>query len=415
VRPKIEIEDYNYNLPEERVAKFPLDKRDESKILIYKDHSISEACFSNLPELIPSGSIMVFNSTKVVPARLVFRKNSGARIEIFCLEPHSPSEYVNSFASVDYCEWIATIGNAKRWKEGELSFETHDVSGAENIDLRVAIVEKREEDYIVKFNWKGGIPFSQVLEICGNVPIPPYLKRESQEIDKERYQTLYAKARGSVAAPTAGLHFSENVLEELSLRGIKREELTLHVGAGTFRPVKSKYIGDHKMHSEPFTVSRRFLENLVENIDLKRNVVAVGTTSMRVLESLYYVGKQISESGIPEGVEQWEPYNGNINSSTNSKDISAEYAIKKIVEWMDVHKMELFSGKTEIIIVPGYRFRIVDILITNFHQPQSTLLLLVSAFIGNRWKSVYKYALDNNFRFLSYGDSSILFGNREKV
>ena len=415
MKPKIEIEDYNYNLPEERIAKFPLDKRDESRILIYKDHLISEACFSNLPDLIPSDSIMVFNSTKVVPARLIFRKNTGARIEIFCLEPYSPSEYVSSFASADSCEWVVTIGNAKRWKEGELSFETHNERRAENIDLRAEIVEKREEDYIVKFKWEGGIPFSQVLEICGNVPIPPYLKRESQEIDKERYQTLYAKSRGSVAAPTAGLHFSEKVLEELNIKGIKRDELILHVGAGTFRPVKSKYIGNHKMHSEPFTVSRRFLENLVESIELKRNVVAVGTTSMRVLESLYYVGKQISKSGIPRSVEQWEPYNGNIDSSTNSIDTSAECAIKKIVECMDAHKMESFSGKTEIIIVPGYRFKIVDILITNFHQPQSTLLLLVSAFIGDKWKSVYKYALDRNFRFLSYGDSSILFGNREKV
>ena len=412
---KIEIEDYNYNLPEEKIAKFPLDKRDDSKILVYKDRLIDEMRFTNLPDLIPEGSLMVFNSTKVVPARLIFKKDSGARIEIFCLEPYSPMEYISSFASVGSCEWIVAIGNAKRWKDGELSFETYDVKGAKSIDLRVVIVEKREEDYIVQFKWEGGIPFSQVLEICGNIPIPPYLKRASEEIDRERYQTLYAKERGSVAAPTAGLHFSEKVLEELSIRDIKREELTLHVGAGTFRPVKSKYISNHKMHSEPFTVSLGFLKNLLESIESKRNIVAVGTTSMRVLESLYYIGKHISQFGEAGEVEQWEPYVDTPFSSTNTIDISTEYAIKKIVEWMDIRKIESYSGKTEIIIVPGYRFKVVDILITNFHQPKSTLLLLVSAFIGDNWKSVYKYALDNNFRFLSYGDSSILFRDRKKV
>ena len=410
--PKIEIEDYNYNLPEEKIAKFPLNKRDDSKILVFKERLIGETLFSNLAGLIPEGSLMVFNSTKVVPARLIFKKDTGAQIEIFCLEPHSPSEYISSFASVESCEWIAAIGNAKRWKDGELLFETYGVKGAEDVDLRVSVVEKREEDYIVRFRWRGGIPFSHLLELCGNIPIPPYLKRESQKIDQERYQTLYAKIRGSVAAPTAGLHFSDEVLKELCTRGIEREELTLHVGAGTFRPVKSKYIADHKMPSEPFTVSRRFLENLLGAIESNRRIVAVGTTSTRVLESLYYIGMKISKSGEPGEVGQWEPYSDAADSLTDTSDISVKYAIKKIIEWMDSRNIELYNGKTEIIIVPGYRFKIVDILITNFHQPQSTLLLLVSAFIGENWKDVYKYAADNNFRFLSYGDSSILFRSR---
>jgi len=416
VELKIEIEDYNYDLPEEKIAKFPLDKRDSSKILIYKDRLISETQFTNLPELIPDSSVMVFNSTKVVPARLIFRRDSGARIEIFCLEPYSPSEYIRSFASVGSCEWIVAIGNAKRWKDGELLFETHGVGEVVNIDLRVSMVKKREEDYIVQFRWNGGIPFSYLLELCGNIPIPPYLKRESQAVDLERYQTLYAKERGSVAAPTAGLHFSEKVLKELNFRGIGIEELTLHVGAGTFRPVKSKYITDHKMHSEPFTVSRKFLVNLLESIESERSIIAVGTTSIRVLESLYYVGRQISRSGEPGEIKQWEPYaDSHIFIETNDVDVSAKNAIKEIIKWMDCHGMESYKGRTEIIIVPGYRFKIADTLITNFHQPQSTLLLLVSAFIGDSWKSVYKYAIDNNFRFLSYGDSSILFCNREKM
>ena len=413
MEPKIKIEDFNYNLPEERIAKYPLPKRDNSKLLVYKDGDISEKGFSYLPTLLPSDSLVIFNSTKVVPARLIFKKSTGARIEIFCLEPYSPIEYSLSFASERCCEWVVTVGNAKRWKGEDIYFDTMDV-GVKSLNLRVSIVSRREEDYIVKFIWDGEVPFSRVLEMCGNIPIPPYLKRDTEEVDQQRYQTLYAKERGSVAAPTAGLHFSEAVFGDLSAKGIRCEELTLHVGAGTFRPVKSQYIEEHKMHSEPFTVSRKFLEVLRKSIEDGSEIVAVGTTSTRVLESLYYLGRQISKYGDYGRVGQWEPYTV-ISTDSVTVDDSVIYSIDKIIEWMNIRHMDTISGNTEIMIVPGYEFKIVDILVTNFHQPQSTLLLLISAFIGDRWRDVYKYAMDNEFRFLSYGDSSVLFGCSKKM
>ena len=409
MKHRIKIEDFNYSLPEERIAKYPLERRDDSKLLVYREGQIDEKRFICLPELLPTNSLIVFNSTKVVPARLIFRKSTGARIEVFCLEPHSPAEYNLSFASERCCEWIATVGNAKRWKRGEdICFEDRGIGAVKGLNLRASIVAHREEDYIIQFVWDGGVPFSRVLELCGNIPIPPYLKRNTEEIDQNRYQTLYAKERGSVAAPTAGLHFSETVFEQLRAKGIGCEELILHVGAGTFRPVKTQYIEEHKMHSEPFTVSRKFLEILLENIENKRNVVAVGTTSTRVLESLYYIGLQIERCGKPERVGQWEPYSDTVNKT-------AKYSINKIIEWMNICRIDSFNGTTEVMLIPGYEYKIVDILITNFHQPQSTLLLLISAFIGEKWRDIYKYAMDNEFRFLSYGDSSILFGCREKM
>ena len=422
MEPEIKIEDYNYELPEERIAKFPLDERDQSKILIYKDGAIGENIFSNLPELLPDGSLMVFNSTKVVPARLIFKKDTGARIEIFCLEPYSPADYNLSFAAENSCEWIVAVGNAKRWRGEEIGFDCRDIDDVKALNLRASIITRREEDYIVKFAWDAKIPFSNVLELCGNIPIPPYLKRDTQEIDHERYQTLYARVRGSVAAPTAGLHFSGKVLDKLKDNGIGYEELILHVGAGTFRPVKSQYIAEHKMHSEPFTVSRRFLEVLLNCLKSRQNIIAVGTTSTRVLESLYYLGLQIARCGAPGKIEQWEPYRSGVGSldcgeyTGADSDVEASiYSIGRVVEWMDKNGIDHYSGNTEILIAPGYKFKIVDILITNFHQPQSTLLLLISAFIGERWRDIYKYAINNNFRFLSYGDSSILFGCRQKM
>lgn len=403
MEPKIKIQDYTYNLPENRIAKYPLAKRDESQLLIFRDHHICGSKFSNLAELLPPSSLMVFNNTKVVPARLLFRKDTGAIIEIFCLEPVEPKDYALSFAAIGSCSWNVVIGNAKKWKGGDVCFlcdESH--AGAFSLKLKATLVSKGDHHgSIVKFQWEGGLSFSEVLDICGRIPIPPYLKRETEALDLERYQTLYAKIKGSVAAPTAGLHFTDNVLHDIDNKCIKRDHICLHVGAGTFVPVKSEYISEHKMHTEPFEVTKSFLEDLR---DLKDGckVIAVGTTSTRTLESLYFIGVQCIEKGAPGAVTQWEPYDREYHY-TLKESISA------IIQYLDRNEMDKIVARTAIIIVPSYQFRVVDILITNFHQPQSTLLLLISAFIGEKWREVYQYALEHDFRFLSYGDSSILF------
>ena len=403
MEPKIKIQDYSYILPDERIAKYPLQKRDSSKLLIYKGGVISESVFSSLPSFLPGGSVMVFNNTKVVPARLFFRKETGAVIEIFCLEPVEPADYAQSFASTGFCSWNVVIGNARKWKSGDISFICEDPdSDASALNLRAELVSKGDNNgSIVKFKWDGNVSFSEVLDICGRIPIPPYLNRDTEELDLERYQTLYARIKGSVAAPTAGLHFTEDVLAAVDAAGIGREQVCLHVGAGTFVPVKSEYIADHKMHTEPFEVTKDFLLKIR---DLKENakVIAVGTTSTRTLESLYFLGVQCIENGEPGAVRQWEPYE-KVYSYTMKEAFSA------LVEYLERNKMEKLVARTGIIIVPTYKFRVVDMLVTNFHQPQSTLLLLISAFIGGHWKEVYNYALDNGFRFLSYGDSSLLF------
>ena len=403
MEPKIRIEDYNYNLPEERIAKYPLEQRDISKLLIFKDGVISESKFFNLAEILPSGSLMIFNNTKVVPARLFFRKPTGAGIEIFCLEPHSPADYNLSFASRASCEWSAVIGNAKRWKDGTVYFVCNDNAQIKELNLRAELVEKSQNKAsVVKFLWDGGITFSEVLDLCGRIPIPPYLKRDAESMDIERYQTLYARIKGSVAAPTAGLHFTDRVIEEIDARGIERMNLCLHVGAGTFLPVKSEFISGHTMHTEPFAVTLNFLERLYNTLE-KRKVIAVGTTSARSLESLYHIGVHCIEHDNPFFVTQWEPYN-------KMRNYSARESVGALISYMKENSLEIFKAKTSIIIVPGYKFRIVDVLVTNFHQPQSTLLLLISAFTGGeRWRSIYEYALSHDFRFLSYGDSSILF------
>lgn len=403
MEPKIKIQEYSYILPDDRIAKYPLEKRDSSKLLIYNNGEIAENKFSNLPQFLPEGSLMVFNNTKVVPARLLFKKETGAVIEIFCLEPVDPKDYALSFASTGSCSWNVVIGNARKWKGGDVYFicdDTH--KEAFSLNLRAELVQKGDNNgSIVKFKWDGNISFSEVLDICGRIPIPPYLNRDTEELDLERYQTLYARIKGSVAAPTAGLHFTDAVLEQVRERGIDTCNVCLHVGAGTFVPVKSEYIADHKMHTEPFEVTKEFLLKLR---DLKEGakVISVGTTSTRTLESLYFIGVQCIENGEPGAVQQWEPYKKEYNYTMKE-------SVGAILEYMERNNMEKLVARTGIIIVPSYKFRVVDVLVTNFHQPQSTLLLLISAFIGGNWKGVYNYALENGFRFLSYGDSSLLF------
>ena len=398
--PEIHIEDYSYPLPDERIAKYPLAERDSSKLLEYDaDGTISEHIFRDLPELLPAGSPMVFNDTKVVPARMHFRRETGAVIEIFCLEPEFPAEYNLIFAATEMCRWKCIVGNAKKWKSDTLYILNPENSREiAEIGLTADLVSRDGQTAEVEFRWKNGIPFSRVLEICGNIPIPPYLNRDTEAIDLERYQTLYAKYRGSVAAPTAGLHFTERVLEDIRSRGIDIEEVCLHVGAGTFLPVKDSLVSKHHMHREPFSVRLDLLRRLRDEGD---NVTAVGTTSVRTLESLYYIGVQCIEEGRHSDVSQWEPYERDYAYSFRE-------SIDAIISYLEGNGLDELIAGTRIIIVPGFRFRVVKTLITNFHQPQSTLLLLISAFVGGNWKPIYDYALAHGFRFLSYGDSSIL-------
>lgn len=400
--PELRIEDYNYPLPDERIAKYPLSERDSSKLLRYENGKVSEYVFRDIPGLLPDNAIMVFNDTKVVPARLHFVRPTGARIEIFCLEPVKPEEYNLSFAATDSCTWKCVIGNAKKWKGDILSlYNPQEDEAVTALNMRAELVLREGETGIVRFSWDGGHPFSRVLEICGTIPIPPYLNRESEALDVERYQTLYAKIRGSVAAPTAGLHFTEKVLEEIKAKGIDMETVCLHVGAGTFLPVKDSEVSKHSMHREPFVVSLDFLKDILES---GKKIIAVGTTSVRTLESLYYAGVSCIEKGHPEDVEQWAPY-------TREYEPTTREAIAAIVKYLEDNSLTELKVGTRIIIVPGFKFRLVDVLVTNFHQPESTLILLVSAFVGGDWRTIYDYALSHDFRFLSYGDSSLLFRN----
>lgn len=398
--PDIRIEDYNYPLPDERIAKYPLAERDSSKLLRYIDGKIDEFVFRQIPELLPSDAVMVFNDTKVVPARLHFVRPTGARIEIFCLQPVKPEEYNISFAATSSCSWKCVIGNAKKWKGDILDlYNPENAPEIAGMAMKARLVSREGETGIVEFSWSGGNPFSRVLEICGTIPIPPYLNRESEAIDSERYQTLYAKFRGSVAAPTAGLHFTQAVLDAIRSKGIDIETVCLHVGAGTFLPVKNSEVAKHPMHREPFVVTLDFLKDLRSS---GKSVIAVGTTSVRTLESLYYIGVSCIETGAPADVDQWAPY-------TREYEWSTEESLDAIIAYMEKNSLDKISAGTRIIIVPGFRFRIVDMLVTNFHQPESTLILLVSAFVGGDWKTIYDYALSHDFRFLSYGDSSLLY------
>ena len=397
--PDIKIEDYNYVLPDERIAKYPLSERDSSKLLVYKDGTCTETVFKNLPQHIPSGSMMVFNDTKVVPARLFFKRPTGAHIEIFCLEPDTPSEYNTNFATTGNCRWKCVIGNSKRLKDNELLHLDSDSGEFDGISPKARLISRDGQTGIVEFSWQGGIPFSELLERCGRIPIPPYLNRATEAIDIERYQTLYAHIRGSVAAPTAGLHFTSEVLEAIAGRGVDIENVCLHVGAGTFLPVKSSTIASHPMHREPFSVSRNLLCRI---LSATGGITAVGTTSVRTLESLYYAGASCIEKGHPEDVTQWAPYEREWTYSTKE-------ALEALVKYLDDNGLDKLQIGTRIIIVPGFDFRLVDRMVTNFHQPQSTLLLLISAFVGGDWQTIYNYALGHGFRFLSYGDSSLLF------
>ncbi len=401
--PEIHIEEYNYPLPDDRIAKYPLERRDLSKLLCYKDNGVSEHKFTSLPDLLEDGSMMVFNDTKVVPARLHFQRSTGAHIEIFCLEPVLPEEYVSMFAVTDRCRWKCIVGNVKRWKNDTLSLYNPDSDiSVKELGLKADLVERQGETSIVEFSWDNGAPFSRVLEIGGSVPIPPYLNRDTENIDLERYQTLYARFRGSVAAPTAGLHFTENVLEAIKAKGTDIQTVCLHVGAGTFLPVKSSLVSEHTMHREPFVITLDFLKRLKSRTG---KLIAVGTTSVRTLESIYYVGVKCIESGKPADVDQWDPY-------AREYGYSLEDSLQALIQYMLDNELKELQSGTRVIIVPGYSFKVVDVLVTNFHQPQSTLLLLISAFVKGDWRKIYDYALSNDFRFLSYGDSSILFRSK---
>ncbi len=391
--PEIHIKDYYYDLPEDRIAKYPLERRDASKLIVYKDGTVSESVFRELPSYISEGSLMVFNDTKVVPARLHFHRASGAEIEVFCLEPVSPAEYNLAFASNRTCSWKCVIGNAKRWKDDVIQ---NDSIGS---GLSAKLLQRDGRTGIIEFFWNSGDSFSQILEQCGQVPIPPYLNRETEQIDKERYQTLYAKIKGSVAAPTAGLHFTEEVLKAIRDNGVDIQNVCLHVGAGTFLPVKTDNVAEHPMHREPFSVSLSLLRKLRDSAG---KTVAVGTTSVRTLESLYYVGVSCIEKGHPEDVGQWDPYTRDYPYSTGE-------ALDAIIQFLEKEGLESLTAGTRIIIVPGFTFRIVNRMVTNFHQPESTLILLISAFVGGDWRTIYNFALSHGVRFLSYGDSSLLF------
>ena len=399
----IHISEYNYELPDERIAKFPKAERDHSKLLVYNKGEVGEDIFYNLPNYLPQGALMVYNNTKVIQARLHFRKETGALIEIFLLEPAEPADYEQMFQQTRRCSWLCLVGNQKKWKEGTLTRELR----VKNEEVRVSATRRGEHgtSQWIDFEWDNErVNFAEILDEMGELPIPPYLNRETQESDKTTYQTVYSKIKGSVAAPTAGLHFTERVLSDIDARGIEREEVTLHVGAGTFKPVKSDTIGEHPMHTEYIAVRRHTLERLLAH---NCEVIAVGTTSVRTLESLYYMGlKVVQNPDIREEelhVNQWEPYE---EGRCKMEDVRS--VIQALLDWMIRKELTVLHSSTQIIIAPGYTYHIVKMLITNFHQPQSTLLLLVSAFVKGDWHKIYDYALAHDFRFLSYGDSSLL-------
>ena len=400
----IRISEFNYPLPDERIAKFPLPVRDQSKLLLYRHGEVSEDVFTSLPDYLPADSLMIFNNTKVIQARLHFHKETGALIEVFCLEPIRPNDYALNFQQTEHAAWLCMIGNLKKWKEGVLKREM--VVKGKPLTLTAERGACHGTSHWVDFRWNNPeITFADILEVFGELPIPPYLNRETQESDKETYQTVYSKIKGSVAAPTAGLHFTPRVLDALRKKGVELEELTLHVGAGTFKPVKSEEIEGHEMHTEYISVSRNTLEKLIAH---EGKAVAVGTTSVRTLESLYHIGVTLLNS--PDATEeelhvkQWQPY----ELTPEMASVSPVDALQAIVAYPNRHNMETLHTSTQIIIAPGYEYKIVKAIVTNFHQPQSTLLLLVSAFLRGDWRKIYDYALAHDFRFLSYGDSSLL-------
>ena len=398
----IAIQNFTYSLPDEHIAHYALPNRDHSRLLIWRNGLISDEQFYHLPDHLPSGSMLVFNNTRVIRARLFFEKQTGAKIEIFCLEPLDPSEYTRSFSQTKQCRWKCIIGNLKKWKD-EVLVQTLTSKGKQVNFRAEKLTALNNNAFDVLFSWDNQhFTFADLLEISGNIPIPPYLNRQSEEIDLTSYQTVYSKIKGSVAAPTAGLHFTEQIFEALEKKHINCQEVTLHVGAGTFQPVKSETIGGHDMHTEHFVVSRDFIDNLTR---FEGKLIAVGTTSVRTLESLYFIGcKIIDHPNITSeslSVTQWEPYDkcGIIHSSRE--------AFEALSAWLHRHQLSELTSSTQIIILPGYNFRVISGMITNFHQPQSTLLLLIAAFLGDDWKRIYEHALLHNYRFLSYGDSNL--------
>lgn len=394
----IKITDFSYDLPENRIAKYPLKNRDESKLLMWMTGKTSQDIFKNIPAFLPENSLLVFNNTRVIHARIFFRKETGAKIEIFCLEPVEPADYQIAFQEKQKVTWKCMLGNAKKWKEGFL-IKIIEIDGNQ-IEIKASKQKQEGNSFEIEFTWTSGFTFAEIVEHAGTLPIPPYLNRETEESDEETYQTVYAKIDGSVAAPTAGLHFTDSVLSQLSKKNISTKEITLHVGAGTFQPVKSETISGHTMHHEKVIIPKNVIESFLES---DRKIIAVGTTSVRSLESLYWLGLQLEKKdefrGLPE-INQWEPYE-------TQALITIEKALQNLVNFLHRNELEEIQFSTQIIIVPGYHFKLITGMITNFHQPQSTLLLLISAFLGNDWKKVYDFALENDFRFLSYGDSNL--------
>ena len=405
----IHISDYNYPLPDERIAKFPLAQRDHSKLLVFENGDISEDIFYNITGHLPKGALMVFNNTKVIQARMHFRKETGALIEVFLLEPAEPADYELMFQTNGKCAWHCLVGNLKKWKEGQLS-RSFDVNG-KTVTLSVERLHEERTSHWVEFRWDNpDVSFAEILDAAGELPIPPYLNRDTQESDKTTYQTVYSKIKGSVAAPTAGLHFTDKVLADIDAHGIDREELTLHVGAGTFKPVKSEEIEGHEMHTEYICVNKKTIDKLISH---GGKAIAVGTTSVRTLESLYYMGVKLHDNpNLTEEqlhVGQWEPYDYAERLATEgTAPLDTIDALREISDYLDRNSRKALHSSTQIIIAPGFEYHIVDILVTNFHQPQSTLLLLVSAFVKGEWRRIYDYALAHDFRFLSYGDSCLI-------
>lgn len=398
----IRIDQYNYDLPDERIAKHPLAQREQCKLLHYDGEAIHDRHFYEVPSLLPAGTTLIYNNTRVINARLRFTKSTGSTIEIFCLEPVEPVDYELIFQTSQSCTWLCLVGNSKRWKQGSLE-QSVTVDGKETT-LRATRGERRGNSWEITFDWDGGATFASVLEATGEIPIPPYLNRGTEESDSNDYQTVYSHINGSVAAPTAGLHFTDALLQECDERGIKRRELTLHVGAGTFQPVKSENIGEHEMHHEFIAVKRALIEELIAG---DGPVVAVGTTSVRTLESLYYVGQILEDNPDADGealtVKQWMPY-------TTPCKISTKKALQNIVDHLDRTNCDVYMGSTQLMIAPGFNYRIVNGIITNFHQPQSTLLLLVAAFVGeDKWRMLYDFAMGHEYRFLSYGDGCLFY------
>jgi S-adenosylmethionine:tRNA ribosyltransferase-isomerase len=400
--PSIQISGYNYPLPSDRIAKYPLSNRDESKLLTINNDIITDYCFKHLPELLTANTLLVFNNTKVIKARLQFKKPTGACIEIFCLEPYNPADAALAFQQTQQVEWHCMVGNLKKWKEGVISTETVTANGI--IKIEATLVQREADGAIIRFNWNNPTTtFADLLETMGQTPIPPYLERKAEAIDSIRYQTVYSKYDGSVAAPTAGLHFSKTVLDQLAQKGIQKAELTLHVGAGTFKPVKSENITQHEMHTEHFVVTRHTLEQLINH---DGPIIAVGTTSVRTLESLYIAGVKCAKGKPFDLISQWNGFN-------ETSDLSVKESLQTILDYLIKEHLDTFKAATTIMIAPGYEFKVIDGLITNFHQPKNTLLLLIAALIGENWEKVYDHALTHNYRFLSYGDSSLLMKHQD--